>query len=153
MFDSFKERFAKLEEDHESIRNAKQHVEKYQVVYATVGGSALTLVAVKLFGRPQVIVKGDSSLPMVINNTVAPVIAPVMNNVQNNTGHLHKIVKRIAPDGTEELFETVNDAARELAPEYGIKAASTLDRISKVANGHLPDYRGDRFIFVGIGTQ
>lgn len=153
MFDKYKARFAKFEEDHESVRKGKQHVEKYQIVYATMGGSALTLVAVKLFGGPQVIVKELPSLPTVINN------APVFNNqnvgnqLVNNVGHLHKIVKRIKPDGTEELFETITDAAKELAPEYGIKTASAFDRISKVANGHLSDYKDDQFAFVGVGTR
>lgn len=153
MFEKAKARFDKLEEDHESLRKVHQHVEKYQLVYAVAGSSALTLVAVKLFGKPQVIVKGASELPMVINNTVAPVIAPVMTNIVNNAGHMHKIVKRIKPDGTEELFESLTDAAKELAPEYGIKTTSAFDRISKVANGHIPDYKGDQFIFVGVGTR
>lgn len=144
MFDSFKERFAKLEEDHESIRNAKQHVEKYQVVYATVGGSALTLVAVKLFGRPQVIVKGAGDLPAIVNtihNT------PVFNNhnignqLNSFGGHMTKLVKCIE---TGEMWETVTDAAEA--------AGSSLSLMSRHLNDHKDDVYGLHYKIVGLGT-
>jgi hypothetical protein len=141
MFDRFKERLVKLEEDHDNVRKAHEHVVKYQVVYATIGGSAVTLVAVKLFGKPQVIVKGDSGLPMVINNTVAPVIAPVMSNTVNNGGHLTKMVKRLS-DGA--IWETVTEAAE--ANDI------PLTVLSRHINGHKPDAHGEIFKIVGIGT-
>lgn len=152
MFDRTKERIAKLEETNENFRRAKQHVTKYKIAYIgapVVFGAGF--IGGKYFQRPITI-----DFQPVINNT--PVfnnhnIGNVVENTINNVGHLHKIVKRIKPDGTEQFFESVNDAARELAPEYGIKASSTLDRISKVANGHIPDFREDKFVFVGISTR
>ena len=152
MFDKYKERWAKLEEDHESVRKIKTHFEVNGKLYL-VGAGCLT--AGYLLRRPVKVIN-ESPAP-VFNNHVKPVIAPIMQNVVDNTvnhaGRLHKIVKRIGPDGAEELFETVGEAARELAPEYGIKASSAMDRISKVANGHLSDYKGDQFVFVGTGTR
>lgn len=156
MFENARARFAKLEEDHEAVRSVKQHVEKYQVVYATIGGSALTLVAVKLFGKPQVIVKGASELPAVINNTPifnnTPVIAPVMNNIGNvveNGGHCTKIVQRLSD---KEIFEKAGDAAFDIAQGHGI----TLDRarwmLSKHLNGHLDDVFGETFKTIGLST-
>jgi hypothetical protein len=152
MFDKTKERVKKFQEDHESVHKIIQHVEKNKNTYLTGAGClGAGFVFGKYYQRPIII-----DFQPVINN--APVfnnhnIGNVVENTVNNIGHLHKIVKRIKPDGTVQFFESVNDAARELAPEYGIKASSTLDRISKVANGHIPDYRDDKFIFVGVGTR
>jgi hypothetical protein len=106
MFDKYKERFDKLEEDHESIRKAHEHVVKYQVVYAMVGGSALTLVGVKLFGKPQVIVeRAASDIPAIAINNM-----PVFNNTVNNGGHMRKIVKCLE---TGQLWLSVTEAAKE----------------------------------------
>lgn len=155
MFDNLKDRFAKLEEDHESVRNVKQHVEKYQVVYATVGGSAITLVAVKLFGRPQVIVKGASDIPAMINNTVAPVInnAPIFNNdnssVVNFGGHLTKIVKRIEDD---TIWEKVKEAAEAIAEEEGVPFERAHWLLSRHLNGHIPNVYGVEYKSIGIST-
>lgn len=140
MFDSFKERFAKLEEDHESIRNAKQHVEKYQVVYATIGGSAITLVAVKLFGRPQVIVKGDSGFPSLINNNT---VAPVMQNVVNTIvlpalGDPGDVVQNLR---TLETYASKSEMARHLNIPRRM--------VARYFAGEIPDLLGDQFKVVG----
>lgn len=142
MFDSFKERFAKLEEDHESIRNAKQHVEKYQVVYATVGGSALTLVAVKLFGRPQVIVKGAGDLPAIVN-TVAPVFNNHnIGNVVNNGGYARKIIRCVE---TDELWPSMSKAAED--------AGHTLQAMSKHIHGQNEHLDGLHYVIEGLAAS
>lgn len=146
MFDKYKARFAKFEEDHESVRKATQHVEKYQVVYATIGGSVVTLVAVRVFGGPQVIVKEAVGLPTVINNTVAPIIAPVMNNIgnqQTNTfgGPMTKMVKCLE---TGEMWETVTDAAEA--------AGTSMAYMSRHLNGHKDHLYNKHYKIIGLGT-
>lgn len=49
MFDKYKERFDKLEEDHESVRKIKQHVEKNKLYYIA-GASGLSCLIVGGFG-------------------------------------------------------------------------------------------------------
>jgi len=145
MFDKYKERWTKLEEDHESIRKAKAHVEKYQVVYVAVGSSLATMIVVRTFSRPQMIMKEASAMvPQVINNNM-----PVFNNtIVNNAGHLRKIVER--EDG--KLWPSITDAALDLAQEKGL----TLDRarwlISRCVNGHEPHVYGVRYSTIGVGT-
>lgn len=143
MFDNLKDRFAKLEEDHESVRNVKQHVEKYQVVYATVGGSAITLVAVKLFGKPQVIVHDGGGLPAVINN--APIfnntVAPVMNNIINNGGHMRKIIRCIE---TDELWPSMTAAAEA--------AGVTLEKMSKHLHGYKDHVNELHYVIEGLAA-
>ena len=141
-----------MDDDSNKFEKFKQHLHDNKKVYL-VGAGCLGagFIGGKFLRRPIVI-----DFRPVISN--APVfnnhnIGNVVENTINNVGYMHKIIKRIKPDGTEEIFETVNDAARKLAPEYGIKVSSTLDRISKVANGHIPDYRDDKFVFVGTGTR
>lgn len=146
MFKKAKERIKKLEEDHESIRKAKAHVEKYQLVYAAAGSSVITLVAVRTFGGPQVIVREAANLPAVINNTVAPVIAPVMNNIgnqQTNTfgGPMTKMVKCLE---TGEIWETVTDAAEA--------AGTSLAYMSRHLNGHKDHLYDKHYKIIGLGT-
>jgi hypothetical protein len=45
MFDRFKERLAKLEEDHDNIRKMHQHVEKHKIVYIA-GASGLGFLVI-----------------------------------------------------------------------------------------------------------
>jgi len=137
MFDRAKERIKKLEEDHESIRKAKAHVEKYQLVYAAAGSSALTLVAVRVFGGPQVIVK-DSAGP-VFNNTVAPVMQNVVNTIVLPAhGDPGDVVQNLR---TLETYASKGEMAREL----GIARAI----VSKYFSGELPDILGDQFKVIG----
>lgn len=151
-FRKTRERIAEFEKTHDNFRAVVEHVDAHKEAYLAGAGCLFVgFVGGKRFQRPIVI-----DFKPVINN--APVfnnhnIGNVVQNTINNVGRLHKIVKRIAPDGTETFFETVAEAAKELAPEYGIQASSAKDRISKVANGHIPDYRGDKFVFVGTGTR
>lgn len=149
MFDKYKARFAKFEEDHESVRKAAQHVEKYQVVYATIGGSVVTLIAVRVFGGPQVIVKEAVGLPTVINN------APVFNNqnvgnqLVNNIGRCCKIVQDLE---TEELWPKANALAAELAEKHGITFDAARTMLSKHLNGHSDHVFGKQYVTYGLGT-
>lgn len=142
MFDKYRARFAKFEEDHESVRKVKKHVEKHQTTYAAIGGSAITLVAVKVFGGPQVIVREAQNVPTVINNT----IAPVMNNIgnqQTNTfgGPMTKMVKCLE---TGEIWEKVTEAASG--------ADVTLSKMSQHLNGHKDHVNGLHYKIIGLGT-
>jgi hypothetical protein len=68
MFKKYKERWAKLEEDHESLRKVRLHFESNGRIYL-VGAGCLT--AGYLLRRPQKIT--------IVNE--APSIAPVFNNM------------------------------------------------------------------------
>lgn len=143
MFEKAKERWAKLEEDHESVRKVKTHVEKYQVIYAGAGASGLTLVAVSLFGKPKVIVeKGSGLMPVispVFNNT--PVIAPVMNNVVSNGGHMRKIVRCVE---TDQMWPSLSKAAEDL----GV----SLQKMSQHVNGHKEHVDGLHYVIEGLAA-
>lgn len=142
MFEKYKERFDKLEEDHESIRKVKEHVVKYQVAYAIVGGGAITLVGVKLFGKPQVIVKGSEGLPTIeINNN--PVIAPVMSIVNDNAGHCCKIVQRLED---EELWGKIKDVVEELAEEHNVSPESVRRMMDRHFRGELENVFGNHYV-------
>jgi hypothetical protein len=148
MFEKAKERVAKLEEDHESLRKVHQHVEKYQTVYAAVGGSAITLVAVKLFGKPQVIVKGAESLPSLIN---APVFnnMPVISTVVNNAGHCTKVVQDLE---TGDLWPKIGELAHELAEKHGVSYDTARNMLSRHLNGHRDQVFGKQYRTIALGT-
>ena len=139
MFDKFKARIEKLEEDHDSVRKAHQHVVKYQVVYATVGGSAFTLVVVKIFGKPQVIVTAAENLPAVVNNTIHN--TPVFNNTMNNGGHMRKIVRCLE---TDQLWPSMSKAAEDVG--------TSLHKMSQHVNGHKEHVDGLHYVIEGLAT-
>lgn len=139
MFEKYKERFDKLEEDHESVRKVKQHVEKYQVVYATLGGSAVTLVAVKIFGKPQVIVKGGEALPAIVN-TINNM--PVFNNTVNNGGHMRKIIRCIE---TDEMWPSMTKAAEA--------AGLTVQAMSDHIHGRTDHLYGLHYTIEGLSAS
>jgi hypothetical protein len=147
MFENAKARFAKLEEDHESIRKVKTHVEKYQTVYAAVGASGMTLVAVKLFGKPQVIVKAAEGLPTVIS----PVFnnMPTFTNIVNNAGRCTKVVQDL---DTGELWSKIGELAAELAEEHKIPFETARTLLSKHLNGHTDHVFGKQYRTIALGT-
>lgn len=150
MFDKYKERWAKLEEDHESIRKAKQHVEKYQVVYAAVGGSFATLLVVRTFGKPQIIMKEAAPiLAPVFNNNNMPVMKNVVENTVNNAGYCAKIVEEV---GTDKMWPKAKVLAEQLAEEYGVPFQTARRRLSANINGHEAHAFGRQFRTVGIRT-
>lgn len=149
MFDKYKERFKKLEEDHESVRKAHAHIQKYHVYYIAGASGAVCIVGTRLF------------FPPVVNNIieqVPPVISPVfnnhnignvVNNTVNNVGHQSKIVRRIE-DG--KIWEKSAEAARELAEEKGITLERAQWLISRNANGRIPDVFGEHYENFGLRT-
>lgn len=151
MFDKYRARFAKFEEDHESVRKAKKHVEKHQTTYAAIGGSAITLVAVKVFGGPQVIVREAQNVPTVITNTVSPIFNNhnVGNQLIQNVGHCTKIVQRLSD---KEIFEQAGDAAFDIAEKHGIAYDRARWMLSRHLNGWLDDVYGETYKTIGLGT-
>jgi uncharacterized membrane-anchored protein len=150
MFDKTKERIAKLEETNETFRNVKQHVTKYQVAYAAVGGSALTVVAVRVFGGPQVIVKEMPSLPSVINNTVAPVMNNIVNNTVNNLGPCCKIVQDL--DNPSKLWPKVKVLAEEIAEREGVGVDTVRVMLSRHFRDELEHVFGEHYRPYGVTT-
>jgi hypothetical protein len=144
MFENIRARIKKLEEDHESIHKAKLHVEKYQLVYAAAGSSVLTLVAVRTFGGPQVIVREAANLPAVINNTVAPVFnnENVGNQLVNNGGHMRKIVRCLE---TDELWPSMSKAAEA--------AGHSLTRMSDQIHGRTDHLDGLHYVIEGLSAS
>lgn len=139
MFDKYRARFAKFEEDHESVRKIKKHLQDNRQTYLVGAGC---LAGGYFLRRPNVIT--------VINEATAPTISPVfnnsnvgnvVNNVVNNGGHMTKMVKRVS-DGT--IWETVTDAAEANDIPMSV--------LSRHINGHKPDAHGEVFQIVGIGT-
>jgi len=136
------------------MQRVKQHLKENKKTYLVGAGAGIVGTLGGLYFRRPIVI----DFKPVIENVVAPVFnnhnhGNHLESTVNNAGHLHKIVRWIRPDGTSALFESVNEAARAVAQEYGIKDGSALDRVSKVANGHIPDYKENVFEFVGVGTR
>jgi len=147
MFDKYRARFAKFEEDHESVRKIKKHLQDNQQTYLVGAGC---LVGGYLLRRPNVIT--------VINEATAPTISPVfnnhnvgnvVNNVVNNVGPCCKVVKRLED---ERIWEKSIDAARELAEEKQIPLDKAKWLISRNANGAIPDVFGMHYRNIATHT-
>lgn len=136
MFENLKERIAKLEETNEDFRNAKAHVEKYKVVYAAVGSSAITLVAAKTFGNtPEIkqIIKPKNQMGLgyksqqIMNTIVLPAKGDPGDVVQNLR--------------TLETYPSKG----ELAKTLGLPRSRVADYFA----GRLPHLQGDEFAVIG----
>jgi len=149
VFNKTRARIEKFEETNETFRKAKQHVEKYKVVYASIGASVTTAIVVKSCMKPQIITVVNKAAAPVFNNTVAPVIAPVMNNIANNAGHCTKVVQNLE---TGELWEKVNRLAEELAEVHGVSFDTARTRLSKHLNGHTDHVFGKQYRTIALGT-
>jgi hypothetical protein len=86
------------------------------------------------------LMKGSTYSP-VINNTVAPVIAPVFNNTVNNGGHVRKIVRCVE---TGEMWLSVTESA--LAQNV------SLSRMSQHLNGHKEQINKLHFVIEALAT-
>jgi hypothetical protein len=152
MFERAKARIKKLEEDHESIRNAKKHVEKHKVVYASVGASVTTAIVMKVGTRPQIITViqevAAPALPSIINNNM-----PVFNNDNSSSvnfgGHVTKMVERV-DDG--KIWKKVKLLAEEVAEENNVSFETARVLLSRHLNGYIPDVYGVEYKPVGLGT-
>jgi hypothetical protein len=122
-----------MNEDQEPTKyqKVKQHLKENRKVYLTGAGClCIGFVGGKHFQRPiEVLVESAPTF----NNTVAPVIAPVMNNIQNNLGPCCKIVQRLED---EELWPKIATLAEQLAEEHDV----SVDAVRKMLSRH---FRGD----------
>jgi hypothetical protein len=140
MFDKYKERWAKLEADHESLRKIRVHFEENGKVYLVGAGC---LGAGYLLHRPQVITM-EGSAP-VFNNTVAPVISPIMQNVVENAvsngGYTRKIIRCLE---TDQMWPSMKAAAEA--------TGNTLHKMSRHCNGYFDDLQGMHYVIEGLAA-
>jgi len=155
MFDKYKKRWAKMEEDHESLRRAHTHLEKYQVVYACGATAIICIIGTRIFATPVIntmIEPGSQMLPEiapVFNNTVAPVISPVMSNVVNNAGHCTKVVQDTE---SGDLWSQISELAEELAEKHDIPFDSARVMLSRHLNGKRDQVFGKTYRTIALGT-
>lgn len=134
MFDKYKERWTKFEEDHETIRKVRIHFEENGKLYLVGAGC---LGAGYLLRRPQ----------MITIVTEAPAISPVFNNmptftnIVNNGGHMRKIVRCLE---TDELWPSVSKAAEAMSV--------TLSLMSNHLNGRHDHINGMHFVIEGLAA-
>jgi hypothetical protein len=133
MFDKYRERFAKFEEDHESVRKMRIHLEKNGKVYLVGAGC---LGAGYLLRRPQVI-----EIVNEVSPAIAPVIAPVITN--NNI-----VIAALGdPGNVVECVETgVKYASQgQLARTIGESAVNVGHHL----HGKIPDLHGLHYQVIG----
>src|SRR4051794_38330129 len=100
-----------MNEDQEITKyeKVKNHLRENKKVYLTSAGClCIGFIGGKHFQRPIVV-----AMTPTFNNTVAPVIAPVMNNIQNNLGPCCKIVQDA--DDPSKLWPKIKTLAEEIA--------------------------------------
>lgn len=117
----------------ETYQKVKLHLRTNKKLYITGGSCLATGLLLGGTGRVRII------------NNVTPVIAPVMNNIVNNTvnlgGHMTKLVKCLE---TGEVWETVTDAAKA--------AGVALPAMSRHLNEHTDHIKGLHYAIIGVGT-
>lgn len=135
MFDKYKDRFNKLEEDHESIRKIKQHIETNKLYYIA-GGTGLGCLIVGGFGGAALgktdvkqtvdslklihiqykspnynlaLVKRECMPPMPVRDKMTGIPYPSINVAAKHTG---KTIRAISKDAHElqERFERLPDS-------------------------------------------
>ena len=133
MFDKFKARVEKLEETNETFRNAKAHVEKYQVVYAVVGSSVVTILVMRAIGtKPQITTIVNEFAP--VNNNL-----PIFSNTVNNGGYARKIIRCLE---TDELWSSMTKAAEA--------TGNNLRAMSKHIHGGTEHLDGLHYVIEGV---
>lgn len=134
MFEKTKARIAKFEESHDEARVVVEHVKRYQLVYGCAVTAGVTMLITRQTIKPSEIV---------INNT--PTIAPVMNNIVNNTvnagGYMRKIIRCIE---TDEMWSSMSKAAEA--------TGNHLTMMSKHCNGHIEDLQGLHYVIEGLAS-
>lgn len=152
MFDKYKERFAKIEEDHENVRKFHQHVLKYQLYYVSGATALVSVAGMRVLSRPTTITNIVEQAPPVIS----PVfnnhnIGNVVNNTVNNAGHCCKIVQDLE---SGKLWPTAKSLAMEIAEEHSItieRARWLLSRHTNGAEGYETLF-GKTYTNYGVGT-
>ncbi len=120
---------------HERIEKIRDHIQEHKVVYIASGASFA------IGGLSMLVLKSKSTQ---IINTVAPVISPIFNNINQVTlgGYAHKVVKCLE---TGQIWESVKDAADALG--------TTPSTLSKVLNGHTADFAGKHYTIIALGSR
>jgi hypothetical protein len=137
MFDKYKARFKKFEEDHESVHKGIQHVEKNKTVYAAIGGSALTFAGVKAFGRTPELKQILKSNPSISG------IAYKSSQVINNT-IVQEMVRQGEPGKKTFWVEKgIWFPSRKCA---AIASGVSITSVSKICDGVLDSVKGQHFV-------
>jgi hypothetical protein len=132
------------EDEYDSVLDRiRDHFDQYKTVYISAGVIALSIGVGIIIGKKidvadtgqELIVKAKSisNSPIINNSTIT------QNNFQ---GHLSKIVRCIE---TGEIWDSISSAAEDL----GVSRAN----LSKVINGTKPDYLGQHFEIIGLGSR
>ena len=128
------------EDEYDSVLDRiRDHFDQYKTVYISAGVIALSIGVGIIIGKK--IDTHDLPTNVISNSTEA-----IINNgslIQNNfQGHLSKIVRCIE---TGEIWDSISSAAEDL----GVSRAN----LSKVINGTKPDYLGQHFEIIGLGSR
>lgn len=142
MFDKYKERFAKIEEDHENVRKFHQHVMKYQLYYASGATAFISVAGMRILAKPTTITNLLEQAPTV----VAPVfnnhnIGNVVNNTVNNGGPMRKIIRCVE---TDEMWPSMSKAASD--------AGYSLQRMSDQIHGRTEHLDGLHYVIEGLSA-
>ena len=134
MFDKYKDRFAKLEEDHESIRKVKQHVEDNKIYYIA-GASGLTCLLVGGFGGAAL---GKTDIKQTVDSLK-------LIHIQYKSPNTNiALVKQACPDPIPVLDKMTGESYRSITRAAKI-TGENFANISKDAQGlqkrfeQLPD--------------
>lgn len=152
MFENVKARFAKLKEDHESVRKVKIHVEKYKPFYIAApvifGGGFLSG---KYFQRPiEVTVENIIENAPVFNNTVAPVMNNLGNQLVNNLGPCCKIVQDA--DDPNKLWPMIKVLAEEIAENNETSVEHVQRMLARHFRGELEHVFNRHYRPYGVTT-
>lgn len=140
MFDKYRARFAKFEEDHESVRKVTKHIEKHQLLYASGATGVLCILGTRTFARPTVITN--------VIEQAAPIVAPVFNNhnignivntTVNHGGYVRKIIRCVE---TDEMWPSMTKAAEA--------AGHSLRSMSNQIHGHTDHLDGFHYVIEGL---
>jgi hypothetical protein len=149
MFDKYKERFAKFEEDHESIRKIKQHFERNQQAYFFGGGVVFAGIT-SLIVRDTVSQCISRGIPVAAQGGI-PVLGE-SNAIQNVVTGKHNVLNSVSyisanrqgpPSWVVRCLDTgdVFTSQKIAAAEMGLPA----NELSRHLNGILDNVRGYHF--------
>jgi len=141
MFDNFRERIKKLEEDHDNLRKIHQHVDKHKVAYVA-GASGLGCLVIggtagNIFGK-------KVAVSAIAKNTALVNWKPIASVVQETVvqmparGHRGNV---IWCNELKRAFPSQNFAAKELGLHAG--------NLSSHLQGRLPHVNGYTFKNLG----
>jgi hypothetical protein len=133
MFDKYKERYAKLEEDHESVRKIRLHFKANGKTY---------LVGAGCFGSGYLMRGKSSGIKQVVDNFNIKYKSPTNNIVLAALGDPGNVVQ--------------NPRTRETWPSQGALARNlkvTPALVSAYFHGKIPNLKGEEYIILGKAGQ